>query len=139
MSRLVRGLIGLALSSVLGCGDDGGDGASNGAGGARVTFTEDVHPILVAKCGDANCHGSADDFLPGHAVADVNVAYQEVIGTSPSGGIVYDRILVRIAAEPNSIMPPTYAGCGGAIDAPGCITQAEYDLIKAWVEQGHPR
>jgi hypothetical protein len=143
MSRTVRGLVGLAVACLLGCGDEGDDESSNGQGGGsgapQVTFTDDVHPILVAKCGDSSCHGSADSFLPGHGVTDAAVAYQEVLDSSPAGGPVYERILVRINAEPNSIMPPTYAGCGGAIGEPGCLTQAEYDIIEAWVEQGHPR
>jgi hypothetical protein len=143
MSKTVRGLVGLAVACALGCGDESGDGGSangqGGGGGDRVTFTEDIHPILVAKCGDAMCHGDADAFLPGHAVADAAVAYQEVLDTSPAGGPVYERILVRISAEPNAIMPPNYAGCMGAIGAEGCISQAEYDLIDAWVDQGHPR
>src|SRR5688572_1542407 len=119
MIRTVRALVGLASVCALGCGDEGGDGESangqGGGGGDSVTFTADIHPILVAKCGDASCHGDADAFLPGPAAADAAVAYQEVLDASPAGGPVYERILVRINAEPNSIMPPNYAGCMGAI------------------------
>lgn len=141
MSRLVRGLVGmLSLASALGCGDEGGDDeTSNGTGGgAQVTFTRDVHPILVAKCGNSSCHGTADFGLPGHGSADVDEAYEAVTGLSYAGGPVYERILVRVA-NPAAIMPPASAGCTGGIGQPNCITQAEFDILEAWVEQGHPR
>lgn len=138
MSRLVRGLVGgLVLAGALGCGDDGGDGSSNGSGGARVTFSNDVHPILVAKCGDSSCHGTSDFGLPGHGAADVDEAYEAATGASYAGGPVYERILVRVA-DPAIIMPPA-PRCMGGIGQPGCLTQAEYDIIEAWVEQGRPR
>lgn len=144
MSRLVRGLVGgLALvCGLVGCGDDGGDdGSSNGGqGSAQLTFTRDVHPIFVAKCGDSVCHGMAGSALPAHGAQDVAVAYEAVIASSFAGGPVYAEILRRIASDdPFSIMPPQYAGCMGALGQEGCISQAEYDLIEAWVELGHPR
>lgn len=146
MSRLVRGLVGglataWALGGALGCGDDGGDGGpsngTGGQGGAQVTFTRDVHPILVAKCGDSFCHDSPDSGLPGHGAADVDEAYEAVTGLSYAGGPVYERILVRVA-DPIAMMPPA-PRCNGGIGQPGCITQAELDVLEAWVAQGRPR
>lgn len=139
MSRLVRGLVGgLALVGALGCGDDGGGDTSDGTGeGPRVTFTRDVHPILVAKCGDSSCHGTSDFGLPGHGSADVDEAYDAATGPSYAGGPVYERILVRVA-DPAIIMPPA-PRCMGGIGQPGCITQEELDILEAWVDQGRPR
>lgn len=139
MSRLVRGLVsGLVLAGALGCGDDGDDGSSNGMepGGMQVTFTRDVHPILVAKCGDSLCHGSSASGLPGHGAADVDDAYEAVTGLSYAGGPVYERILVRVAADAASEMPP---GCRSETGQPNCITAAELEILQTWVAQGHPR
>jgi hypothetical protein len=139
MSRLVRGLVsGLVLAGALGCGDDGGSGSSDGSGegGARVTFTRDVHPILVAKCGDSTCHGTSDFGLPGHGAADVDDAYEAVTGLSYAGGPVYERILVRVSADAASEMPP---GCRSESGQPNCISAAELEILETWVEQGHPR
>ena len=127
----------------MGCSDDGGDGepsnGTGGGGGGQVTFTNDIHPILVRKCGTAGCH-DMPDFLPGHGAADVNVAYEAVTGLSYAGGPVYERILIRISAEePGFLMPPADAGCTGGLGTPGCVTQAEFDLIQAWVNQGRLR
>jgi hypothetical protein len=128
------------VASALACGDDaGGDGAS-------VTFTKDIHPIFEAKCSGSFCHGVADSFRPGHGVADVNVAYTEATGVGSGGVPVYELILQRVASvNPGEVMPPSFATppCGAGTPAglgqPGCLTQAEYDLIKKWVDEGHPK
>ena len=142
MIRSVRGLVGaLAMACALGCSDDGdaADG-TGGGGGARVTFTSDVYPILRAKCSNSGCHDTATAGLPGHAAANVDDAYDAVIGLSYAGGPVYERILVRTSAtDPFSVMPPMSTGCMGGLGQPDCLSQAEYDTIEAWVEQGHPR
>lgn len=135
MIRSVRGLVGaLALAGALGCGDEG----DAGGGAAQVTFTRDVHPILLAKCGTAGCHDMPNLYQPGHGAADVAVAYESATGLGSVGEPIYERILIRTnSPDPASIMPPNYAGCAGALGQPGCLTQAEYDTIEAWVEQGH--
>ena len=58
---------------------------------------------------------------------------------SSLGGPVYERILTRITDE-STMMPPSFANppCEGEIGAPGCITQAELDLIEAWIDAGTP-
>jgi hypothetical protein len=123
------------MAGALACGSD-----DSGSDGDKVTFTQDIHPILQMKCGKSGCHDTPDSFLPGHGAADVNAAYTEATRVWSGGSPVYDLILLRVAsANPNEIMPPTYGGCAGSLGAPGCITQAEYDLIKKWVDEGHPK
>lgn len=163
MSRFGTPLAALvAATFVLACSSDDSDDASNAGGGGTagggtggsgtggsgmqmptaVTFTDDIHPILLAKCGTSGCHdGSQEPFLPGHGAADVEEAYAATQATSSLGGRVYERILERITSEdPSAIMPPPYppANCGGAIGEPGCVTQAELDLIEAWIAAGTP-
>jgi hypothetical protein len=123
----------------------GGTGSpSVGGGGTGVTepppnmgnasalsFNEDVHPILVAMCGE--CHAEPAGGLPGHGAADPDDSFAEVVrmaGDVP----VYERILAR-ASGIGGFMPPGYVGCE-ELGTMGCLSQAEYDTIKLWVEQG---
>jgi hypothetical protein len=82
-------------------------------------------------CGE--CHTGLDS-LPGHGAADPDDAFEAVQGMS-MGEPVYLRILDRTAGV-GGFMPPEYAGCGGAIGAPGCLSEAEFNLIQLWVDQG---
>lgn len=105
-----------------------------------LTFTADIHPILLAKCGASDCHdGDQEPFLPGHGAADVMDAYAATQAMSVLGGPVYERIQERINDE-SAMMPPTFASppCQGEIGTPGCLSQAEVDLIEAWIEAGTP-
>ena len=138
MTRSEWGVLGcLVASCALGCG--GGDGDAEDAP-PPITFTKDIHPILVAKCGTSGCHDMANLFMPGHGSRDVNVAYEQATGVGSLGMPIYDRIIARVSsADPGSVMPPPYAvpPCEGAIGKPGCVTQDELDLIKEWVADGH--
>ena len=96
-----------------------------------VSFDDDVHPILAAMCGE--CHTGLDS-LPGHGAANADDAFDAVQGMS-MGEPVYMRILDR-ASGVGGFMPPEYAGCGGALGAPGCLSEAEFNLIQLWVDQG---
>jgi hypothetical protein len=133
------------------CSDDSNDmdsssagtgGSTGGPAAQEVTFTADVHPILLMKCGSSECHdGSRKPIQPGHAAADVQAAYAATQETGQMGQPVYERILARItSADPGSIMPPPYANppCQGAIGAPGCITEDELAVIRAWIAAGTP-
>jgi len=107
---------------------------------AQVTFTADIHPLLQMKCGASGCHdGGQAPFLPGHGAADLMEAYQATQETSFTGEKVYDRILARINDE-SAMMPPDFAmpPCEGEIGTTGCLSQAEVDLIQAWVDAGAP-
>lgn len=97
-----------------------------------VSFNEDVHPILRAKC--QPCHAEAAGGLPGHGADDPEEAFEAVQGMS-NNEPVYERILAR-ASGVDGFMPPTSAGCEGPLGTAGCLTQEEYDTIALWVEQG---
>jgi hypothetical protein len=120
------------------CSSDDGD-----SGARTVTFTEDIHPVLLAKCGASGCHdGNQAPILPGHADVDVQAAYDATQAEyQDTDQRVYERILARVTSEdPTAIMPPPYTNppCQGMIGAPGCITEAELALIQEWIAQGTP-
>jgi hypothetical protein len=135
----------MVASLALGCSDEetpGGSGGMGGGGmGPAVSFAADIHPILLMKCGAGECHGIDNLFQPGHGSADVEVAYAATQRTS-AGAPVYERILLRTSGmDEYGFMPPETFGpmpCQGALDAPGCLTTAEWELIQAWVSQGAP-
>ena len=130
-------MVGAVMVSALACGGD-----DSGSDDAKVTFTSDIHPILQKKCGTAGCHDMPNSFLPGHGAADVNAAYTEATRIWSGGEPVYDLILLRVASNnPSEVMPPSFASppCQGGLGNSGCLTQAEYDLIKEWVDDGHPK
>ena len=136
MNRSVRRMWSCCVvASALACGsDDSGDD--------QVTFTKDIHPIFQMKCGSSECHATPNSFLPGHGAADVNAAYTEATKIWGGGQPVYEIILRKIAStNPADLMPPDYAvpPCQGGLGKPGCVTQAEYDLIKKWVDEGRPK
>lgn len=140
MLPALRRVFGLA-AVLLACSDDsGGDGRDMGSA-EPVSFAADIHPILLAKCSGSSCHGMPmGPFRPGHAAADGDAAYAATQQAGLNGQAVYERILARASAEAAQIMPPPYAmpPCEGAIGAPGCLTEDELDLIRAWVAQGTP-
>lgn len=140
MNRSVRRMLSCCMvASALACGSD-----DSGSEDAQVTFTKDIHPILQMKCGTAGCH-DMPSFLPGHGAADVNVAYTEATRIWSGGEPVYELILERVAStNPQEVMPPYFATpCGASgpsgLGQPGCLTQAQYDLIKKWVDEGRPK
>ena len=146
MIRFEHGGLALLLACALGCGegDDSSDeGQGGGSGGPpAVGFAQDIHPIFLAKCAGSGCHSVANPLQPGHAAVDGAVAYAEATRLNTMGEPMYERILSRASGEdPKGIMPPTYAPlapCQGALGQPGCLTQAEFDLIQDWVDQERP-
>ena len=143
MVRTLRWMLSCGmLASSLACGSD-----DSGSAGDEVTFSRDIHPIFEAKCAGSFCHGVADSFRPGHGVADVDVAYTEATRVGSGGVPVYELILLRVASvNSQEVMPPSFAtppcgapGNAAGLGQPGCLTQAEYDLIKEWVDEGHPK
>jgi hypothetical protein len=117
---------------------------TGGGGGDAVSFATDVYPILRAKCGSSGCHdGSSAPILPGHGAADEMDAYAATQAPSTRDNVtpVYERILARASGtDQDGMMPPNFANppCNGTIGVGGCLTQAELDIIEAWVDQGAP-
>jgi hypothetical protein len=107
-------------------------------GGNAVSFAEDIHPILLAKCSGSGsgCHSTANPFLPGHAQPDVADAYEATQSMSTLGVPVYERIAIRgSGAGPAGFMPPS---CSGPVGSEGCLTEEELALIQAWVAADAP-
>jgi hypothetical protein len=66
----------------------------------------------------------------------VDAAYAATQGTS-RGEPVYERMLSRSSGnDPLGVMPPS---CEGALDAPGCLTTEDWNLLAEWVTQGTPQ
>lgn len=135
------------VAALVACSDDSGsDGGGAAAGGTRstepVSFATDIHPILLARCSGSTCHSSPmGPFRPGHAASDIDAAYAATQQAGLNGQAVYERIIARASsADPAQLMPPSYAmpPCGGAIGAPGCLTEDELGLLEAWAAQGAP-
>jgi hypothetical protein len=109
-----------------GSGSAGSGGGMSGSGGApvmtgAVSFSEDVYPILTRNCG--SCH--AFGFLPNFASANVDQAYDVAVDLS-------DSMVERIDAGE---MPPA---CNGPPGSGGCVSVADFELIRDWVADGTP-
>jgi len=156
-NRLGRQLLcsSAALLLLIGCGDEdssepdaGGSavdampgaadamaGAADAAPGAAdataavVTF-DDVHPIFAAKCGP--CHTA--DGSGGHNIGQsaIATAYADSQNTGAGGLTIGARALIRIQAG----TMPQGAGCAQNPLGERCVTQAEQDLIQAWLDDG---
>lgn len=115
--------------------------AAGAAGSAEIAdslvgFDDDVHPILVASCGDSGCHDVETVATPGHGASDADQAFAAVQGMS-RGEPVYRRILARASGDdPDGFMPPPYAGCEGPLGTGECLEVVELARIRTWVEQG---
>jgi hypothetical protein len=107
---------------------DAGSGDAGDAGGpfGAVGFAADIHPILAMRCGP--CH--VTDFSGGHNVASADL--MEAYGyASELKGIILERVN-------GGGMPPSEAGCDGPLGSPGCVTQAEFELMERWAAQCFP-
>lgn len=85
-------------------GAGGGSGSSTGGGnGASVTFCE-VKPVLQAECG--SCHG-----ISPVAGAPVLMTRADLQASSPRGGTMLDRSIIRLSTTPVAgAMPPSLGG-----------------------------
>jgi hypothetical protein len=93
------------------------------ASSETVSFEADVWPIFSAQCG------------PCHTVANI----VQNIGGDDKDAAFADAVKFKTA-----IVADIQAGdmpqgtCSGAPGSAGCVTQAEFDLIKSWVDGGTP-
>ncbi len=107
---------------------DASDRAAVGDAGT-VSFA-DIHPILVTNCG--RCHAEDTGLglllgLPPFASADVDVAFEAAVGYRPA-------ILGQINA---GVMPADT--CDGPPGSPGCVSVADFALLRKWFASGSPR
>ncbi len=89
----------------------GGDIGSNASGGARVSYANDIRPILDANCQVSPCHGT-DSGLPSWATYE-NVSANAANIKSKTGA---------------KIMPPSESGRS--------LSDAQIQLIADWVDDG---
>jgi len=138
----------LAAVAALGCAPtptskSDASGSGGGGGGGGVTYTEDVQPILLAKC--APCHTT--DGLGAHNIAttyaDVHKPVMSV--DAPSGcfkdGV--DKTMPKTMGECAlvAIMEgwmPMAMFCANMPRPPECVTLAQQEVIAAWVAAGMP-
>jgi len=96
--------------------------ANPGTPAELVTFTTDIRDILLDNCG--RCHSSGR--LPNFAAADPASSYDVAVRER-------DEIVELIAAGE---MPADT--CRGAPGTNGCVSVANFNLIRQWVAAGVP-
>ena len=104
-----------------------------------VTTFDEVHGIYASKCGP--CHsGGPGGSLGGHSIARPNV--NQAFNQSQDGSYTVpgQSVGVATAVRIKSGQMPQGAGCTGDpaqdVDNTACLTQAEQDLIAAWLIGG---
>lgn len=106
-----------------------------GATAPPTTYTTDVQPILNDKC--APCHTGLG--VGGH---DVGVSYADALQPATdndcTGLVIGECSLVLIQAGDM----PQGAGCTGDpaqdVGNASCLTQAQQDIMQAWIDAGLP-
>ncbi|MFO0597921.1 MAG: hypothetical protein U0228_21645 [Myxococcaceae bacterium] len=100
-------------------GGTGGGVTGGGTGGGTVTTFCEVEPILQGKC--SSCHGTTP--VSG---APQLMTRAQLIASSPAGGTMLDRSILRMETQPiSAAMPPNVGG-----DA------ADVATFKAWRSAG---
>ena len=108
------------------------DASSNGGGTPGVvSFALDLRPIFVASC--SPCHFNENN--GGHNIAsdDLAAAYAEAVDL---GQTIVNRVNGG-GMPPSNAEPPN--NCDGNPGDPGCLTVAEVELIRTWLDQCTPR
>jgi hypothetical protein len=132
MSFLMRSCALLLAGLVAACGSSDSGSNQNGESGTP-TYTQDVQPILQAKCDPCHTTDGAGGF--NHATDyEATQENSEVC----AGMKVYQCMLMRVQ---NGSMPED-GDCTGdpAADANNarCLTAAEQDVLAGWVTAGAP-
>jgi hypothetical protein len=131
-----------------GTGGSGAGGSGSGGSGADVgvetssgvTYTKDIKPIFSVKCA-GTCHGTTRiAHNLGSSYADAKKAPGNT--SEAACGNVATIAECTIRRIKNGSMPGISPKCTGnpAMDVanPKCLTQAEQDLVQAWVTNGAP-
>jgi hypothetical protein len=87
-----------------------------------VTFTSDIRPILLDECGRCHASGGLPLFASNNAASSFDIAFQErnsIVREIQSGSMPADT-------------------CNGAPGSNGCVSVADFDLIRQWVAAGAP-
>ena len=115
-------------------GADAGDADSGGGAiPSVVSFVADIHPIFAARCGP--CHVLDNDGRHNVGAADVDSAYDDAVEHA-------EAILVRVnggGMPPPYAEPPNNCESGNGPGDPGCVSENDFALIQAWIDQCYPR
>lgn len=88
-----------------------------------VSFAADIRPIFARRCGP--CHTT--EHTAGHNVG----------GALPGAYADAQRLgQLLLARIDGGSMPPS---CDGAPGSEGCLSVADVELVRSWLEQGLPR
>jgi mono/diheme cytochrome c family protein len=99
--------------------------ATSPAGSDEVSFAADVWPIFSGKCGP--CHTVANLGQQNIGNADKQLALADAKR-------IEDKLVMDLSG---GRMPPT--GCGGPPgSAPGCVSEADFELIQDWIMADTP-
>jgi len=91
---------------------------------AELSFEADVWPIFNTKCG--SCHVTSG--LGG-----------QNIGSADKAEALEDSVTFEAAILMDLTSGSMPIGCGGGPgSSPSCVTQADFDTIEAWYDQGAP-
>jgi hypothetical protein len=94
------------------------------ASAATVSFETDIWPIFNGQC--APCHVSVNLGSQNIGADDKDAALDDAV-----------RVQAKIVSDLESGRMPTSC-LNGAPGTTGCVSVADLDLIKAWVEDGTP-
>lgn len=110
---------------------DDDDSASSDCTETSLTWAADIEPILQDYC--SGCHlaaGPGPSWLTGY-----DRVTQVAANTAACGPGVTKAECIAIRID-NGSMPE---GWGCSVGDPGCVTQAEFDLISEWVDGCFPQ
>jgi hypothetical protein len=100
-----------------------GGGGVNNTGTARACFTRDILPVVVSRCGTANCH-DATSHKGNYVFASYSTTMRAVKAGSPTNSKLY-TIIKNSSGEDK--MPPT---------GKPQLSVAEIDSIGKWIGYG---
>ncbi|MHC4235925.1 MAG: hypothetical protein ACYSUQ_12480 [Planctomycetota bacterium] len=139
LSRLSL-LIGWVVIAATACAGDGTGLDDDNNGDAEISFADDVQPIFTISCALSGCHAGASpsvgmNLSAGQALQNiVNVASVELASMDriTPGEPDNSYLIHKIQGTQGSV-----GGVGGRMPLVGCcLSQAQIDTIRAWVEAG---
>jgi hypothetical protein len=141
------------VGAALGCGGDAGSGSaapSSGPPTPVATFSRIQASVLNTSCAVSGCHVSATASQSGNLVLAPDVAYDNLVGATPTNLAAQRDGLKRIA--PGSLdksllvqklvlsLAATHSEYGNTMPVGAApLTQGQVDFVKQWIQAGAPR
>lgn len=144
--RLTPVLGAVIIVGVIACAGEGTEPEDgNGNGRDEISFSDHVQPIFNQSCAFSGCHGTQNTQPPGKPMVLVSGrAYANIVAVSSLQLPSMDRIEPDQPDDSYLIhkIEGTQVGVGGTgqrMPLSGCcLSQAQIDTIRAWVEAGAP-